>query len=232
MQFSRPWTRAMPSATDRTVPTSVSSAPPASRPSMRLLRMEVISSGLICMWVSGSFSAARRRSGLGDLLAKVVESGADGGVEDGVPDAQDDAARGCRGRRWLVSSTLRPGLLADLVADALDGRRVELDGARDLDGQEAVLLPPTARRTRGGCGRSPASGGSRAGARGSSGRPRRRRRGACAGRPSSPRWRSRARRRTSAARGSRRARRRTRRAARGSRRACRARLATSNSARA
>ena len=28
MQFSRPWTRAMPSATDRTVPTSVSSAPP------------------------------------------------------------------------------------------------------------------------------------------------------------------------------------------------------------
>ena len=48
-QFSRPWMRAMPSATDRTVPTSVSSAWPSSRPSIRLLRMDVISSGLICM---------------------------------------------------------------------------------------------------------------------------------------------------------------------------------------
>ena len=53
MAFSRPWMRAMPSATDRTVPTSVRSAWPASRPSMRLLRMDVISSGLICMvWLS------------------------------------------------------------------------------------------------------------------------------------------------------------------------------------
>jgi hypothetical protein len=34
--FSRPWTRAMPSPTERTVPTSVSSAEPASSPSMRL----------------------------------------------------------------------------------------------------------------------------------------------------------------------------------------------------
>ena len=49
MQFSRPWMRAMPSATDSTVPTSVRSAPPVSRPSMRLFRMVVISSGLICM---------------------------------------------------------------------------------------------------------------------------------------------------------------------------------------
>ena len=49
MQFSRPCRRAMPSATDSTVPTSVSSAAPASSPAMRLLRMLVISSGLICM---------------------------------------------------------------------------------------------------------------------------------------------------------------------------------------
>ena len=54
MQFSSPWMRAMPSATDSTVPTSVRSASPASSPSMRLLRMEVISSGLICM--SGSLA--------------------------------------------------------------------------------------------------------------------------------------------------------------------------------
>ncbi len=49
MQFSSPWMRAMPSATDSTVPTSVRSAPPVSRPSMRDFRIEVISSGLICM---------------------------------------------------------------------------------------------------------------------------------------------------------------------------------------
>ena len=48
-QFSSPWMRAIPSPIDSTVPTSVSSAPPASRPSMRDLRMLVISSGLICM---------------------------------------------------------------------------------------------------------------------------------------------------------------------------------------
>jgi hypothetical protein len=41
------------SATERTVPTSVRSAWPASRPSMRLLRMDVISSGLICMVAFG-----------------------------------------------------------------------------------------------------------------------------------------------------------------------------------
>ena len=49
MQSSSPWMRQMPSATDSTVPTSVSSALEVSRPSIRLLRIEVISSGLICM---------------------------------------------------------------------------------------------------------------------------------------------------------------------------------------
>ena len=50
MAFSSPWMREMPSPTERTVPTSVSSACPLSSPSMRSLRMLVISSGLICMW--------------------------------------------------------------------------------------------------------------------------------------------------------------------------------------
>ena len=49
MQFSRPWIRQIPSATDSTVPTSVRSALEVSRPSIRLLRIEVISSGLICI---------------------------------------------------------------------------------------------------------------------------------------------------------------------------------------
>ena len=49
MQFSSPCTRAMPSATDSTVPTSARSAPATSSPSMRLFKMFVISSGLICI---------------------------------------------------------------------------------------------------------------------------------------------------------------------------------------
>ena len=101
---------------------------------MRLLRMVVISSGLICIR-GGSLQA------VGDLLAKVFESGADGRVEDRVADAQDDAAEdvGIDRARQL---DLAAGLLADLVADALDRRLVELDGARDLDREQLVLLLP------------------------------------------------------------------------------------------
>src|SRR6476646_9645445 len=47
MQLSSPWMRAMPSATDRTVPTSVRSADSLSSPSIRSRRMLAISSGLI-----------------------------------------------------------------------------------------------------------------------------------------------------------------------------------------
>ena len=45
--LSRPWTRAIPSATESTVPTSERSALPVSRPSIRCRRIEEISSGLI-----------------------------------------------------------------------------------------------------------------------------------------------------------------------------------------
>ena len=84
MQFSRPCRRAMPSATDSTVPTSVSSALPPSSPSMRLLRMLVISSGLICMSISplraGPGFTGRRparlalRGSLGNLPAQLLQS--------------------------------------------------------------------------------------------------------------------------------------------------------------
>src|SRR5215218_870930 len=138
MQFSRPWMRAMPSATESTVPTSVSSAPPASRPSMRDLRMLVISSGLICIRRCLLDGRGLRP---GDLLAKSFESGADGGVEDRVADPQHDAPEhvGVDGRRELH---LAPGLAADLLADARGHAHVELDRARDLDGQELVDLLP------------------------------------------------------------------------------------------
>src|SRR5919202_7019148 len=141
MQFSRPWMRAMPSATERTVPTSVSSAPPASRPSMRCLRMLVISSGLICIAMASGVSL--RAGGLRpcDLLAKSFESGPDGGVEDRVADPQHDAAEHV-GVDDGGELHLAPGLAADLLADARRHRLVELDRARDLDREELVALLP------------------------------------------------------------------------------------------
>src|SRR3954451_24315004 len=140
--FSRPWTRAMPSPTDRTVPTSVSSAEPASSPSIRLLRMEVISSGLIFMEVVSAPSCSRHQSGAAsDVLSQVVEAVADRGVEDRVADAQDDAAEdvGVHARGEL---DLLTGVLGDAVADLLDDLVVELGGGRDLDGKHLVLALP------------------------------------------------------------------------------------------
>ena len=115
---------------------------------------------------------------------------------------------------------LAAGLLGDPVADPAHGLLVELDRRRSPRPAAAGCGPPTAGRSRGGCGRSPARGGSPAAARGSSGRSPRRRRRRGAARPSSRSSRSRARRRTPAAGDRRRARRRTRRAARAPRRAC------------
>src|SRR5215207_5643564 len=137
MQFSRPWMRAMPSATDRTVPTSVRSAWPASRPSIRLLRMDVISSGLICMgWLSLLLGEGGRRGGSGradDLPAQGVEAVADGRVEHLVADADDDPAEDVR---------LDGGGELDLAAGLLLDALVELDRGRHLDRQALVALPP------------------------------------------------------------------------------------------
>src|ERR687897_1902914 len=145
MAFSRPWMRAMPSATDRTVPTSVRSAWPASRPSMRLLRMDVISSGLICMvWLPLLLGEGGRRGGSGradDLLAQGVEPVADGRVEDLVADADDDPAEdvGLDGGGEL---DLAAGLLLDALADVADGLLVELDRRGDVHRQALVVLAP------------------------------------------------------------------------------------------
>src|SRR3954462_9242080 len=140
MQFSRPWMRAMPSPIERTVPTSVSSAPPASSPSMRLLRMLVISSGLICMCRACSLGS-HPRLGARDLLSQIFQAVADRGVEDGVPHPHDDATEdvGIDRARQLHAAA---GLAPDLLPDPRGDRLVEGHGARDLDGQEAVLLLP------------------------------------------------------------------------------------------
>ncbi len=119
MQFSSPCTRQMPSATDSTVPTSARSAPVVSSPSMRLLRIEVISSGLIC--IGGSLSNATLGR-LRDLLSKLFEAVADRRVEDEVPDPQHDPAEDL-GVDLARELDLVAGLLADPLADALDGLR-------------------------------------------------------------------------------------------------------------
>ena len=77
-----------------------------------------------------------------DLLAKLFESVADGGVEHGVADADDDAAEDVRvdARGEL---DLAAGLLGDAVADLLDGLLVELDRRGDLHRQQLVLLLAT-----------------------------------------------------------------------------------------
>ena len=94
MQLSRPWMRAMPSATDSTVPTSERSALPVSIPSIRSRRIDAISSGLISMGVL--YPSLRR---LGDALSKFLQATADARVQDHVADLQDDAAEDLARRR-------------------------------------------------------------------------------------------------------------------------------------
>src|SRR5215211_2403037 len=136
MQLSRPWTREMPSATDRTVPTSERSAPPSSSPSMRLLRMLVISSGLIC--TASPYLLLR---GPLDLLPKLFQSVADARVEDHVPYPEHEPAKyvGVDPRGQLDAA---PGLVLDALADRLHEPLVEFHGARHGHRQEPVLLGP------------------------------------------------------------------------------------------
>src|SRR5579875_815450 len=152
MQFSRPWTRAMPSATDSTVPTSARSALVVSRPSMRLLRIEVISSGLICMFVTAPWPILVQRKlrcvlgrvgamalRLRHFPAKLFEARTDGRVHDEVADPQDDPTEDLR-VDLARELDLVAGLLADPLAEALDRLLIELDRAGDGHRQQLVAL--------------------------------------------------------------------------------------------
>src|SRR5215204_4898105 len=138
MQLSRPWSRAMPSATESTVPTSDRSAPPSSSPSMRCFRMLVISSGLICTVEVSPYAGL---CGLRDLFAKSFQSVAQARVQDHVPDADHEAAQKIRihARAQLHAP---PRLLLDALADVAHERVVQVDGASDAHGQQLVLLRP------------------------------------------------------------------------------------------
>src|SRR3954451_24190441 len=135
MQRSRPWMRAIPSATDSTVPTSERSALPVSSPSILSRRMLAISSGLISIAVL--YASLRR---LGDALSKFLQASADARVEDHVSHLQDDAAEDlavdAAGQLDLLA-----GLALDLLAHLLHHRAIELDraGHRYVDAPVLVL---------------------------------------------------------------------------------------------
>src|SRR3954469_11488865 len=129
-QFSRPWMRAMPSPTCRTVLTSARLVS-TSNFSIRSLRIEVISSGR--NFIVRSAPCVRQ------VLAKSFEPAAHARVEPHRSGLEDDASD----QVW-VHLALRLDLAAgsgfDLVEDALEvvvGARVR---GRQLDVEDALLL--------------------------------------------------------------------------------------------
>src|SRR5918996_989677 len=135
-QLSSPWIRAIPSPISMTVPTSERSADSTSSPSIRSLRIDAISSGLISMLRLVPFL---RRSG--DALSQFLEPVSNTRVQDHVADLQHQPAEDVR-----VDTTLQlngvAGLLLDLPSDPLGDLGIELDRARHGDAEPLVLLVP------------------------------------------------------------------------------------------
>src|SRR4051794_119120 len=136
MQLSTPWMRAMPSPISSTVPTSVRSAESVSMPSIRSLRIDAISSGLISMRLSFPFL---RRSG--DALSQFLEPVANARVQDHVSHLHDQPAQDV-GVALALELDRVAGLLLDLRADPLGDLWVELDGAGHGHAEPLVLLCP------------------------------------------------------------------------------------------
>src|SRR6059058_1955896 len=129
-QFSRPWTRAMPSPTWRTAPTSARSVS-TSNFSILSRRIDVISSGrsFICL----SAPCVRQ------VLAKSFEPAAHARVEPHRSGLEDDASD----QVWVhlafrLDLASRSGF--DLSEDALELVVGEIVRRRQLDVQDALLL--------------------------------------------------------------------------------------------
>src|SRR5919204_2574309 len=146
MQLSRPWTRAIPSATESTVPTSARSAPSVSSPSIRSRRILAISSGLIsigCLSLVAvaTASAVRCLGRLGHLLSQSLQLAVQARVEHHVPDSQHEAADDAVVDLALKLDRL-PGLTLDLGAHPSNDLRIEVDSARQPHLQLPVLGCP------------------------------------------------------------------------------------------
>src|SRR4051795_2642252 len=129
----------MPSPIERTVPTSARSAAACSTPSMRSLRIFVISSGRICM--DAIRSVVSLSGGARYLSAKSFEATLDARVEHLVADAQYQATDDVRVD--LLGGLHLPARC--LLYTALDRgyeTRVELHGACHLDGKHLVFFAP------------------------------------------------------------------------------------------
>src|SRR5688572_5272827 len=138
-QFSRPWTRAMPSPTWRTLPTSERSVS-TSNCWIRSLRIEVISSGL--SFTSSPCVGARLASSSMSrcqFVSQSLEPSANAAVGQVRPDPQDDPADevGVDGARRL---DLAAGRLLDLLDDRLRLRVGELVRGRELDREPVLRL--------------------------------------------------------------------------------------------
>src|SRR5215210_5954974 len=136
--FSRPWTRAMPSPTWSTEPTSARSVW-TSYSSIRLLRIDVISSGrsfkaLSCDWVVASLVCAR-----GQFVAELLEPAAHARVDAQRAGLQDDPADQVR-----VDAARRldraPRRLLDLPRDRRGLVVRQLIRGRQLDRQALLRL--------------------------------------------------------------------------------------------
>src|SRR6266508_3485705 len=130
--FSRPYMRAMPSPTCRTVPTSARSVS-TSNSSIRCLRIEVISSGR-----SFKSSPSPLSSRCSEPAMQAVQAPADARVDAQRAHLQDDAADqvGVHLARGLDGS---PGRLLNLFHDLAELRVRQLDGRGQLERELAGL---------------------------------------------------------------------------------------------
>src|SRR6266545_4509863 len=130
--FSRPYMRAMPSPTCRTVPTSARSVS-TSNSSIRCLRIEVISSGR-----SFKSSPSPLSSRCSEPAMQAVQASADARVDAQRAHLQDDAADqvGVHLARGLDGS---PGRLLNLFHDLAELRVRQLDGRGQLERELAGL---------------------------------------------------------------------------------------------
>src|SRR3954447_21334803 len=136
--FSRPYTRAMPSPTWSTVPTSASSVS-TSYCSIRLRRIEAISSGLSCTGRVLLLLVAY--DGRGQFLAQAREPAADARVDAHRARLDDEPADqvGVDARRCL---DLAAGRRADLLDDRASLLGRQLERGRELDVEDALLAAP------------------------------------------------------------------------------------------